>query len=77
MKCVCFAIASLFVLAGTFAAQAEIICTPRGCWETGLKIYRNGGSGSGLGYTNHRDMTVNSKGYPQPGKRVRILRESW
>jgi hypothetical protein len=31
------AIASLFVLAGT-AAQAEIICTERGCWETGVKI---------------------------------------
>jgi len=30
-------IASLFVLAGT-AAQAEIICTDRGCWETGKKI---------------------------------------
>jgi hypothetical protein len=30
-------IASLFVLAGT-AAQAEIVCTPRGCWETGKKI---------------------------------------
>jgi hypothetical protein len=31
------AIASLFVLIGT-AAQAEIICTERGCWETGKKI---------------------------------------
>ena len=31
------AIASLFVLAGN-AAQAEIVCTPRGCWETGAKI---------------------------------------
>jgi hypothetical protein len=31
------AIASLFVLAGT-AAQAEIVCTERGCWETGVKI---------------------------------------
>ena len=31
------AIASLFVLAST-TAQAEIICTARGCWETGKKI---------------------------------------
>ena len=31
------AVASLFVLIGT-AAQAEIICTERGCWETGAKI---------------------------------------
>ena len=31
------AIASLFVLIGT-AAQAEIVCTARGCWETGAKI---------------------------------------
>ena len=31
------AIASLFVLAST-VAQAEIICTERGCWETGKKI---------------------------------------
>jgi hypothetical protein len=31
------AIASLFVLAGT-TTQAEIICTERGCWETGAKI---------------------------------------
>ena len=31
------AIASLFVLIGT-AAQAEIICSERGCWETGAKI---------------------------------------
>jgi hypothetical protein len=30
-------IASLFVLAGT-AAQAEIVCSERGCWETGVKI---------------------------------------
>ena len=30
-------IATLFVLAST-AAQAEIICTNRGCWETGAKI---------------------------------------
>ena len=31
------AIASLFVLAGT-SVHAEIICTERGCWETGKKI---------------------------------------
>ena len=29
-------IASLFVLVGT-AAQAEIICTIGGCWETGIR----------------------------------------
>ena len=38
------AIAGLLVLAGT-AAQAEVICTQhRGCFETGLKILRNGGA---------------------------------
>jgi hypothetical protein len=31
------AIASLFVLAGT-SAQADIICTHEGCWETGQKV---------------------------------------
>ena len=31
------AIASLLVLASA-VAQAEIICTERGCWETGKKI---------------------------------------
>ena len=35
MKSILFAAATL--LAAT-AAQAEIICTERGCWETGTKI---------------------------------------
>ena len=38
------AIASLLVLAGTLAAQAEIMCTNhRGCFETGRRIFRTGG----------------------------------
>jgi hypothetical protein len=30
------------------AAQAEIICTNRGCYETGMRIFRNGGAYRGL-----------------------------
>ena len=38
-------IASLFVLAGTFAAQADILCTQHnGCRETGLTLRNNGGA---------------------------------
>ena len=50
------AIASLFVLVGTIA-QAEIICTNhRGCFETGGRIFRNGGRMTpGMTIINHRD----------------------
>ena len=49
------AFASLFVLAGT-AAQTEIVCTSRGCWETGGRIFRNGGRMTpGAHYINRRD----------------------
>jgi hypothetical protein len=49
------AIASLFVLTGT-AAQAEIVCTPRGCWETGGKIILTAPSHvRGQPLTSHRN----------------------
>jgi hypothetical protein len=63
-------IAAITLVALTAAAQAEIICTNRGCWETGMRIYNHGGAYSGLPYTNHRDDG-------RPKKRVRIIRESW
>ena len=70
-------VAALALLAST-AAQAEIICTNRGCYETGMRIFRNGGAYGGLPYYNHRDMATDNKGYPQQRtKRVRIIRESW
>ena len=70
-------VAALALLAST-AAQAEIICTNRGCYETGMRIFRNGGAYRGLAHYNHRDMAIDNKGYPQQRtKRVRIIRESW
>jgi len=70
-------LAAVLVLAST-AAQAEIICTNRGCYETGMRIFRNGGAYRGLAYHNHRDMAIDAKGYPvQRTKRVRIIRDSW
>jgi hypothetical protein len=50
------ATASLFVLAGTFAAQAEIICTHNGgCWNTGGRIILVDPSWvRGQSYVNHR-----------------------
>jgi len=59
------------------AAQAEIICTNRGCYETGLKILRNGGAYSGLPYTNNRDRAPDLSFYPKPKPRARIIREHW
>ena len=66
-------IASLFVLAGT-AAQAEIVCSERGCWETGVKIilvdpsyvrgqpmtsHRNGNSSTGaISWRSRRDNSM-------------------
>ena len=70
-------VAALALLAST-AAQAEIICTNRGCYETGMRIFRNGGAYRGLAHYNHRDMAIDNKGYPQQRtKRVRIIRDSW
>jgi hypothetical protein len=59
--------------------QAEIICTPRGCWETGMRIFRNGGVYRGLPVYNHRDSTTDTSFYPKPDpkKRVRIIRDIW
>jgi hypothetical protein len=67
MKSIVFATA---ILLASTAAQAEIICTNRGCWETGMRIYRHGGAYQGLCYVNHRDDG-------RAKKRVRIIRESW
>jgi hypothetical protein len=63
------AIASLFVLVGT-TAHAEIMCTNhRGCFETGGRIFRNGGRmTTGMTIINHRD------GHKDSGKPVRIRR---
>ena len=57
-------------------AAAEIICTPRGCHETGMKIFRNGGAYRGLGYVNNRDTASDSSFYPKPKKQV-IIRREW
>jgi hypothetical protein len=59
------AIAGLFVLAATAVAQAEIICTERGCWETGAKIILVDPS-----YVRGQPMTSHRNGNPQ---RVRSL----
>jgi hypothetical protein len=72
-----FLISIAAVFAFTAAANAEIICTNRGCWETGMRIFRNGGGYRGLEYRNNREMTTDAKGYPQRGKPVRIIRDSW
>jgi hypothetical protein len=64
------ALAAAGMLSTVGAVQAEIICTNRGCWETGGRIYRHGGVYAGLPYVNHRDDG-------RPKKRVRIRRESW
>ena len=37
-------LAALTTLALANSAQADIVCTPRGCWETHLRIHRHGGS---------------------------------
>jgi hypothetical protein len=67
-----------FALSASTNAQAEIICTNRGCWETGMRIFNNGGVYRGLPHYNHRDMAIDSRGYPQQRtKRVRIIRDSW
>ena len=58
------AIVGMFVLAGT-AAQAEIICTEHGCWETGAKIILVDPS-----YVRGQPMTSHRNGTPQ---RVRSL----
>ena len=31
-------VVALGLIAAATAAQAEVVCTPRGCWETGAKI---------------------------------------
>jgi hypothetical protein len=71
------AIAAFLTLFVSSAAQAEICSHHGGCFETGMKIFRNGGANVGLPYVNNRDMATNKAGYPQQGKRVRIIRETW
>jgi hypothetical protein len=58
-------------------AGAEIICTNRGCYETGLRIFRNGGAYSGLPYVNNRNSAPDPSFKPKPKKPVRIIREHW
>jgi hypothetical protein len=66
------------ILLASTAAQAEIICTQhRGCFETGLKILRNGGAYSGLGYVNNRNSASDSSFYPKSKPAARIVREHW
>jgi hypothetical protein len=65
---------ALVAMMGT-TSYAEIICTPRGCWETHMRIFRNGGAYGHLPYVNHRDTTPDSSFYPKPKKQVRIIRE--
>src|SRR5262245_53544852 len=58
--------ASLLALIGT-TAQAEIMCTQhRGCWETGLRIFRDGGVNRQTVIINRRD------GQKDSGKPIRI-----
>jgi hypothetical protein len=75
VKLVVIATLALASLAAVTRAQAEIICTNRGCWETGKKIFRNGGAYRGLPYVNHRDSAPDSSFYPKPKPHVRITRE--
>ena len=65
-----FLIAAITLVALTAAAQAEIICTNRGCYETGMRIYRNGSGYVGLPVIHHRDDG-------RPKKQVRIRRYQW
>jgi hypothetical protein len=65
-----FLIAAITLLGLTAAAQAEIICTNRGCYETGMRIYRNGSGYVGLPVIHHRDDG-------RPKKQVRIRRYQW
>ena len=69
------AVYSLIVAVGVlaaapYAARAEIICTNYGgCWETGKRIFRNGGSiKPGQTIINHRSWEKDS------GKPIRIRR---
>ena len=64
--------AAVAVLAAAphYAANAEIICTTHlGCYETGRRIFRNGGRMTqGMTTINHR------AGEKDSGKKIRILR---
>jgi hypothetical protein len=68
-------LAAVALAAMMSTSYAEIICTPRGCWETGGRIFRNGGAYGNLPYVNHRDTTPDTSFYPKPKKPVRIIRE--
>jgi hypothetical protein len=58
------------LIALTATAQAEIICTNRGCYETGMRIYRNGSPYVGTTVIHQRDDG-------RPKKQVRIRRYQW
>jgi hypothetical protein len=45
-----FVISVTTLIALTATAQADIICMPTGCWETGANIWLNGGAHHGLEY---------------------------
>jgi hypothetical protein len=62
-----FLIAAITLVALTAAAQAEIMCTHNGgCWETGMRIYNNGGAYQWLPVIHNRDDG-------RPKKPVRII----
>jgi hypothetical protein len=65
------AIASLFVLAGT-AAQAEIVCSERGCWETGKRIILVDPS-----YVRGQPMMSHRNGKPQSVRSLGIAQETY
>ena len=70
MKHVQVAAIALGILVAATAAQAEIICTNRGCYETGMRIYRNGSGYVGLPVIHYRDDG-------RPKQLVRIRRYQW
>jgi hypothetical protein len=62
-------LAAVALVAMVSTSYAEIICTPRGCWETGGRIFRNGGRMTpGMTIVNQRD------GHKDSGKPIRIRR---
>jgi hypothetical protein len=59
-KLLMFAVALGILTAATAYAQADIVCTRMGCWETGTTIISNGGAYRGLTYKPrlHKDGKV-------------------
>ena len=65
-----FSIAAAALILAATTAQAEIMCTShRGCYDTGKRLFRNGGRMTpGMTIINHRD------GQKDSGEPVRIRR---